>query len=38
MVPRLMGFGGHVWTCGRVVDVITEEFGVSYSKSQVSAC
>ena len=30
------GFRGHVWTCGRVVDVIAEEFGVSYSKSQVS--
>jgi transposase len=30
------GFRGDVWTCGRVVDVIAEEFGVSYSKSQVS--
>src|SRR5512147_1224064 len=30
------GFRGDVWTCDRVVDVIEEEFGVSYSKSQVS--
>ena len=30
------GFRGDVWTCGRVVDVLAEEFGVSYSKSQVS--
>ena len=30
------GFRGDVWTCGRVARVIAEEFGVAYSKSQVS--
>jgi transposase len=30
------GFRGDVWTCERVAGVIAEEFGVSYSKSQVS--
>jgi transposase len=30
------GFRGEVWTCARVAHVIEEEFGVSYSKSQVS--
>ncbi len=30
------GFRGEVWTCLRVVDVLEEEFGVHYSKSQVS--
>jgi transposase len=30
------GFRGDVWTCERVAGVILEEFGVSYSKSQVS--
>ena len=30
------GFLGDVWTCARVAKVIAEEFGVSYSKSQVS--
>jgi transposase len=30
------GFRGNVWTCERVVGVLGEEFGVSYSKSQVS--
>lgn len=30
------GFRGEVWTCLRVVDVLEEEFGVRYSKSQVS--
>jgi transposase len=30
------GFRGDVWTCGRVADVLREEFDVSYSKSQVS--
>jgi transposase len=34
--PEAYGFRGDVWTCGRVVDVIAEEFGVSYSESQVS--
>ena len=30
------GFRGDVWTCARVVGVLHEEFGVVYSKSQVS--
>jgi transposase len=30
------GFRGEVWTCERVAGVLSEEFGVSYSKSQVS--
>ena len=30
------GFAGEVWTCRRVAHVIDEEFGVTYSKSQVS--
>src|SRR5260370_3356476 len=30
------GFRGEVWTCARVARVLEEEFGVSYSKSQVS--
>lgn len=30
------GFRGEVWTCPRVAKVIEEEFGVSYSRSQVS--
>src|SRR5438067_1602478 len=30
------GFRGAVWTCARVAQVIREEFGVAYSKSQVS--
>ncbi|HET7524015.1 MAG TPA: IS630 family transposase [Acidimicrobiales bacterium] len=30
------GFRGDVWTCERVAGVIGEEFGVSYSTSQVS--
>jgi transposase len=30
------GFRGDVWTCARVARVIEEEFGASYSKSQVS--
>jgi transposase len=30
------GFRGNVWTCERVVGVLFEELGVSYSKSQVS--
>jgi transposase len=34
--PEAYGFRGDVWTCGRVVEVIAEEFGVTYSKSQVS--
>jgi transposase len=30
------GFRGDVWTCGRVAGVLEEEFGVRYSRSQVS--
>lgn len=30
------GFRGDVWTCERVAGVLDEEFGISYSKSQVS--
>src|SRR5579871_4864807 len=30
------GFRGDVWTCGRVAGVLEEEFGVRFSKSQVS--
>jgi transposase len=30
------GFRGEVWTCARVAGVLYEEFGVSYSGSQVS--
>lgn len=30
------GFRGDVWTCERVAGVIGEEFGITYSKSQVS--
>jgi transposase len=34
--PEPYGFRGDVWTCERVAGVIYQEFGVSYSKSQVS--
>lgn len=30
------GFRGDVWTCERVAGVLYEEFGIAYSKSQVS--
>lgn len=30
------GFRGDIWTCERVAGVLSAEFGVSYSKSQVS--
>jgi transposase len=30
------GFRGDVWTCARIARVLEEEFGASYSKSQVS--
>ena len=30
------GFRGEVWTCRQIAEVIKMEFGVSYSKSQVS--
>jgi hypothetical protein len=43
MIPDFLGHGaeaygfrGELWTCARVVNVIQEEFGVAYSKSQVS--
>src|SRR4051812_46888233 len=42
LIPDLLGHGaeaygfqGEVWTCARVAHVITEEFGITYSKSQV---
>jgi transposase len=34
--PESYGFRGNVWTCERVVGVLREEFGLSYSRSQVS--
>jgi transposase len=34
--PEAYGFRGEVWTCGRVAEVLQEEFGISYSTSQVS--
>jgi transposase len=34
--PEAYGFPGEFWTCGRVADILREEFGVSYSRSQVS--
>lgn len=30
------GFGGHVWTCKRVAEVIRRTFGVSYHPAHVS--
>lgn len=30
------GFRGSVWTCGRIAQVIDEEFGVAYDKGHVS--
>jgi transposase len=43
LVPDLLwhgaeayGFRGGVWTCARVAQALKEEFGVGYSKSQVS--
>ena len=30
------GFRGDVWTCERVAGVLYEEFGISYSKSDVT--
>src|SRR4051794_20874113 len=30
------GFRGEAWTCGRVVQVIEQEFGVRYDKGHVS--
>src|SRR5437773_1840445 len=34
--PEAYGFPGEVWTCDRVAGVLWEEFGVWYSRSQVS--
>jgi len=34
--PEAYGFPGEVWTCDRVAIVLWEEFGVWYSRSQVS--
>jgi transposase len=34
--PESYGFPGEVWTCDRVAGVLWEEFGVWYSRSQVS--
>jgi len=34
--PEAYGFRGEVWTCARVAQVLKEELGVAYSKSQVS--
>lgn len=34
--PEAYGFRGQVWTCARVTRVIAEEFGIAYSKAQVS--
>jgi hypothetical protein len=34
--PEAYGFRGEVWTCARVAEVIKEEFGVDYHKSQVA--
>lgn len=34
--PEAYGFRGEVWTCARIAGVIGQEFGVRYSKSQVS--
>jgi transposase len=34
--PEAYGFRGEVWTCARVAHIVKEEFGVSYSRSQVS--
>jgi transposase len=34
--PEAYGFRGEVWTCARIAGVIAPEFGIRYSKSQVS--
>ena len=34
--PEAYGFRGEVWTCGRVAQVLKEEWGVEYSPSHVS--
>src|SRR3954469_16345929 len=34
--PEAYGFRGEVWTCPRAGQVVYEEFGVRYSRSQVA--
>ena len=34
--PEAFGFRGEVWTCPRVVEVLTREFGVTYHRDHVS--
>lgn len=34
--PEAYGFRGELWTCPRVAQVLAEEFGVRYSRSQVA--
>jgi transposase len=34
--PEAYGFRGELWTCRRVAQVLGEEFGVRYSRSQVA--
>jgi transposase len=34
--PEAYSFRGELWTCPRVAQVLAEEFGVSYSRSQVA--
>src|SRR3954452_3907507 len=34
--PEAYGFRGEVWTCPRIGQVLHEEFGVRYSRSQVA--
>src|SRR5438132_5740090 len=34
--PEAHGFRGELWTCPRVAQVLAEELGVSYSRSQVA--
>jgi transposase len=34
--PEAYGFRGELWTCPRVAQVLAEEFGVAYSRSQVA--
>ena len=43
MIPEFLwhgaeayGFRGEAWTCGRIAEVIEEEFGVAYDKGHVS--
>jgi transposase len=34
--PEAYGFRGEVWTCPRVVDILAQEFGVTYHRDHVS--